>query len=55
MAFVCASIAMAWCEDRGLRGASYRTKHTDMADSNAKLRDVVRRNVSESAHIGLKG
>ena len=41
---------MAGCQDRGFRCTSYRTKDMDMADSNAKLRVVVRRNVSEWAH-----
>ena len=54
VAFLRASIALARCQDRGFRGTSYRTKHTDMSDPNAKFRDVVRRNVRDSAHRVLK-
>jgi hypothetical protein len=54
VAFVLASNTLARCQDRGFRGTSYRTKHIDMADPNAKFLDVVRRNVRDSAHRVLK-
>ena len=46
--------ALARCQVRGFRGTSYRTKHTDMADPNAKFSDVFRRNLRDSVHRVLK-
>ena len=53
MAFVRASITVGRCQERGFRGTSYRTKRTDMADPNAKFRDV-HRNVRDTADRVLK-
>ena len=55
MAFVCASIALARCQDLGSEAlAAGRNILTDMTDPDAKFRDVVRRNVRDSAHRVLK-
>ena len=51
MAFFRAFIAMAGFQVHVFRGHSYRRNIiTDISDPNSKFRDIVRRNVTESAH-----
>ena len=55
MAFVLEPVALARCQDLGSEALAAGPKIlTDMTDPNAKFRDVVRRNVRDSAHSFVK-